>query len=109
MKPFKKFSLLKETESVTSYNTTMAKEKLYYIQNGYVGNAMCWWAKDSRGYTCDINKAGRYTHEEAKQIIKRPEDIAWLCSHVDNNSLAHKMTIDAQYLNHRYCLKGKRK
>jgi hypothetical protein len=21
----------------------MDKEKMYYIQNGYIGNAMCWW------------------------------------------------------------------
>ena len=84
-------------------------EKLYYIHNGFVGNAMCWWGKDSKGYTCDINKAGKYTKEEAKRIIKRPEDQAWLCSYVDKNEKAHKMTIDNQYLNYRYCLKGKRR
>lgn len=28
----------------------MDKEKMYYIQNGYLGNAMCWWSLNSRGY-----------------------------------------------------------
>jgi len=35
------------------------KEKLYYIQNVYVGNAILWWAIDSKGYTTDIGKAGK--------------------------------------------------
>ena len=87
----------------------MAKEKLYYIQNGYVGNAVCWWAVNSQGYTCDIDKAGRYTKTEAKQIIKRPQDVAWPCSYIDNNLKAHKMIIDAQYLNAKYRLVGKRR
>lgn len=42
-------------------------EKLYYIRNeGYVGNALVWWAENSKGYTTDIRKAGKYTFEEAE-------------------------------------------
>ena len=81
----------------------------YYIQNGYIGNAILWWAFESKGYTSDINKAGRFTKEEAQKIIKRPQDIAWLCKHVDNNEKAKKLIIDIQYLNTRYRLIGKRK
>ena len=86
-----------------------AKEKLYYIQNGYVGNAILWWGKDSKGYTTEIDKAGKYTHAEAKQIIQRPCDIAWECSHVDGCTKAHKTIIDMQYLNSKKRLVGKRK
>jgi hypothetical protein len=46
--------------------TTNKKQELYYIQNGYVGNAILWWGVDSKGYTTDITKAGKYTKEEAK-------------------------------------------
>ena len=86
----------------------MSTEKLYYIQNGWVGNAILWWGIDSKGYTTNILEAGKYTKEEAKKIIQRPRDRAWLCSHIDNNEKAKKLVIDYQYLNDRYCLKGKK-
>lgn len=82
---------------------------MYYIQNGYVGNAMCWWGLNSRGYTTDINKAQRYTAEEAENIIKRPQDIAWECDHIDNNLDARKTIIDSQYLNYDYRIVGNEK
>lgn len=87
------------------------KTELYYIQNGWVGNAILWWAENSRGYTTDITKAGKYTREEAQNICKRPEDSAWLCSHVDNNTEARKLVIDGQYLDSKHkrtWRKGKR-
>lgn len=94
-------------------NTSLAdkgvNQELYYIQNGYVGNAICWWRIDSKGYTTDIREAGKYTKEEAKQIIQRPQDIAWLCKHVDNNEAAKKVVVDVQYLKKRYRLIGKRR
>jgi hypothetical protein len=84
-------------------------EKLYYIQNGYVGNAILWWAVDSKGYTTEIEKAGKFTKEEAKKIIQRPCDVAWECTHVDNCVEAHKHVIDMQYLNSKKSLKVTRK
>lgn len=85
-------------------------ERLYYIQNGYVGNAVLWWAVDSRGYTTEIDKAGKYTHEEVKRIIQRPEDSAWLCSYIDKNIAARKTVIDMQYLSSKgHRLVGKRR
>lgn len=86
----------------------MSKEKMYYIQNGYVGNAILWWAENSRGYTTDFTKAGKYTKEEAKSIIQRPCDIAWECSHVDNCKEAQKLIIDGQYLNCKRRMIGRR-
>lgn len=76
----------------------MAKEKLYYIQNGYVGNAMLWWRENSRGYTTNINEAGRYPAEKMLGIINnRPdEDIAWECDYIDNTPEIRKTVIESQ-------------
>ena len=85
------------------------KEKEYYIQNGWVGNAILWWAIDSKGYTTEINKAAKYSYEEAKKIIQRPEDRAWECTHIDKCLQAHKTIIDGQFLNYKKCLIGRKK
>jgi len=74
-------------------------DKVYYIQTGYVGNSILWWGKNSSGYTTEIDKAGKFTHDEAMRIIERPQDKAWLCEHVDNCVKARKTIIDGQYLN----------
>lgn len=72
---------------------------MYYIRNeGYIGNALIWWAKDSKGYTSDINKAGKYTEEQARNICKRPEDTAYECDYIDNLTEAHKLIVDSQYV-----------
>jgi len=83
----------------------------YYIQSGYVGNAILWWRKDCNGYTANFNEAGRYSKEKALSIINnRPEeDYAWLCSHVDNNLDSHILTIENNNLDFNFRLKGKRK
>ena len=44
--------------------------KTYFIQNGYSGNAMCFWAKNGRGYTSDIDNAEEFTKEEAIDTIR---------------------------------------
>jgi hypothetical protein len=97
---------------ITPNEQIQSKEEepeLYYIQNGYVGNSILWWAIDSRGYVTDINKAGKYTKESAMRIIERPQDIAWPCSYIDGAIEAQKLTIDAQALNHSYKIVGKTK
>ncbi len=82
-------------------------ESLFYIQNGFVGNAVSWWGIDGKGYTTDITKAGKYTEEWVlKQVNSRPQDVAWLCSHIDSNEQARKLIIDYQYLDPMYCVKG---
>lgn len=86
----------------------MSKE--YYIQNGWVGNAIAWWAERSEGYTTDIRKACRYTEKEAKRIVdSRKEDIAWPCDYIDNNEKAKKTIIDCQLADNSVCMRGKQK
>ena len=72
------------------------KEKLYYIQSGYVGNAMLWWKPDAKGYTTDIAEAGRYPAERMLNIINnRPkEDVAWECDYIDNTPEIRRVVIE---------------
>ena len=86
-------------------------EEEYYIQSGYVGNAMLWWRKDGKGYSTHFNEAGRYSKEDAMSIIdNRPkEDYAWLCSHVDQTKVAHLTVIEHDNLNTDFRIIGKRK
>jgi hypothetical protein len=80
------------------------QEKWYYVQNGYIGNAMCWWALDSKGYTTDITKAHKFTYDEAFSILKsnekdnRRNEKVWSCDYIDNSEKAKKLIIDSQYL-----------
>lgn len=75
------------------------KAELYYIWNGeYVGNAMLWWGPDGGGYTCNIERAGKYTLEDALRINKsRGTDIPFPVSHID--AILTKI-VDAQNLHH---------
>lgn len=74
-------------------------EKLFYIRNeGYVGNALIWWAEDSKGYTTDIRKAGKYTKKDAEEICKREQDTAYPCEYIDNLIEAQKLIVDCQYV-----------
>lgn len=79
-------------------------ENLYYVQNGYIGNAMMWWALDSKGYTIDITKAHKFTYDEAMSILKsnekdkRRNEKVFLCDFIDNSEKAKKLIIDSQYL-----------
>jgi len=74
----------------------------YYIQNterGYLGNAMIFWALNSRGYTANLDKCQQYTEEEAKKIcLGNPEkNKAWPVDYIDN-SLGIQRIVDSQYL-----------
>ena len=75
------------------------KAKLFYIQNeGFVGNALIWWAIDSHGYTTDIRIAGKYPYEDAKRICVRDEDHAYSVDYIDSLEEAKKVIIDSQYV-----------
>ena len=86
-------------------------EEMYYIQNGYVGNSILWWAKDSAGYTTHFLNAGKYPKDKAIEIINnRPNgDCAWSCWHVDHNIDAHVLTVEVGNLDREYRLTGEKK
>ena len=87
------------------------ENKMYYVQNsGYVGNALTWWREGGRGYTSDIAEAGRFSETEMRDIIdNRPEDdFAWECDYIDNNLEIRKVIIEAQRIDFRKQIKGKR-
>lgn len=79
------------------------EEELYYIQNGYVGNAVSWWAVDANGYTTDFKQAGKFTKKFA--LTTREIDRAFPVSYIDSNEKAQKLIIDGQYLDRRHELK----
>jgi len=53
----------------------MTEESYLILHVGtIVGDCAVWWGPDHRGYTTDIDKAGRYTKEEAEKIHRgRPK------------------------------------
>jgi len=71
-------------------------KQLYYMQDNrqYVGNSMSWWAKDGRGYTCDIRKAHVFTIGEAKNRSQRSSDVLWPKEYIDKRISHH---IDMQH------------
>lgn len=78
----------------------------YYIQNtnaGYLGNAIIFWAKNSNGYTADLNNSHKFTEEEAKKICNgNPEkNKAWPVDYIDNNKGVQRVT-DSQHLDSNY-------
>lgn len=88
---------------------TSPDDQMFYIQNGFVGNAVMWWGIDGHGYTSDFNLAGKYTKEQTMKIIERPQDIAWPCDYIDNHPVAKKTIIDGQYLSKEFRIVGQRK
>lgn len=66
----------------------------YYLQDNrtHVGNSMLWWAKDSKGYTCDIRKAHVFRHDEIPG--DRKTDVPWPKEYIDERISHH---IDHQH------------
>ncbi len=75
---------------------------MYYIQNkkaGFLGNAVMFWAQDSKGYTADLDKSHKFTESEAKKICEgNPEkNVAWPAEYIDSNEGVLRV-VDHQYL-----------
>ena len=75
------------------------KERRFYIQHGYVGNAMCWWRKGDKGYSTNLSEAGKYPESVARKqaATRKGEDVAWPCDYIDGNKISHKKVVDSQY------------
>lgn len=40
----------------------------YFVGVGWVGNARLLWAKDAKGYTCDVYQAEKFFFERCNKI-----------------------------------------
>ena len=81
-----------------SGSQTAVEESLFYIQNrGPVGNCALWWRAGGCGYTCDLDDAGVFTEEQAREICRRRPDMdrAWPKSQIDGLAVRH---LDVQKL-----------
>ena len=82
----------------------LKEDKLYYVQagsQGFVGNALCWWGVNGRGYTWAITKAHKYSKQDIIEGNWRDSDIIWPCSHVDNATM---LIVDAQQLDQEFAV-----
>ena len=84
----------KRRKAVLKYPET----EMFYVQNGYVGNAMLFWGLNSSGYTANISKAQKYTRAEVlgRFVGGREQDIIWPASHIDSVVI---MVADGQHTN----------
>ena len=86
---------------------TLTKNKYkmeYYIQNtdaGYLGNAIIFWAQGRSGYTANLDKAHKFTEEEARKICNgdSKKNKAWEVDYIDNNKGNQRVT-DSQHLDY---------
>lgn len=87
------------------------EQHLYYIQTeGYVGNAMIWWRPEHRGYTPNINEAGKYSTDEAMKICENSDKSrAWPCEYIDSHPTAKKLIVDMQHIDYNAMMGWKRK
>ena len=74
--------------------------RLYYLQNGYVGNSVLWYRKNGKGYTTRPEEAHIFTEKEAQETCQDAvgKYIAWPKDHVDQNK---RIVIDGQDLDRR--------
>jgi hypothetical protein len=61
----------------------------YYILDARscVGNCALWWRPEGKGYTCEVDRAGLYTLEQASS--HRETDIPVHRSIVENRAIRH--------------------
>lgn len=74
-------------------------QDLFYIRtNGYSGNSLIWWRPNSRGYTTNLDEAGKYTREEAERIVRGSGDeTAYSVEKIDNAENGIFRTAHADY------------
>ncbi len=77
-------------------------EPLFYVQDtrNYVGNAMLWWAKQGRGYTCHIDNVEVWTKAQVDGYdngrgLPKEKYRAWPKDYIDQRASLH---VDMQYV-----------
>lgn len=78
------------------------EETLFYVQNGFVGNAPLFWGLNSRGYTCNIANAQKYTRAEILErfVDGRDIDKIWPAYHIESNliQVVNSQSIDGNLM-----------
>lgn len=100
---FEDYGIYTKTKEDTQFNSTISAvieherdwagktESLFLIEckEHRQSDLRLWWLPNSRGYTFNVNKAGRYTAEQVKTICHDGnDDIAWPESSVIDASIA---------------------
>ncbi len=67
-------------------------EEMFYIRDArvIVGNCALWWCPGGHGYTCELDRAGKFTRAEA--FGKRETDIPVPCAVADAAAIRHVRT-----------------
>ena len=64
---------------------------LYYVADArdgaLVGNCMSWWCPGGQGYTCELDRAGKFTGEEVAGM--RDTDVPWPVDVIDAAAVRH--------------------
>jgi len=65
--------------------------KMFYVQDRrqVVGNCVLWWAEGRAGYTCELDRAHRFTEDEVMSRNWRKTDIPWPCDLIDGLAIRH--------------------
>lgn len=75
--------------------------QLFYVQDTrqYVGNCMLFWAKDRKGYTCELDNSGLYTQAEVDRM--RETDRPWPREIIEQNAIRHVRGDNANLVEYR--------
>lgn len=96
-----------EAEHEAEAEVKPSVEPMFYIRDarGDVGNCILWWCPGGHGYTCELDKAGKFTKSEA--FGKRETDIPVPVEVADAAAIQHvRSDIPAMY---EYARKPKRR
>lgn len=88
------------TKKLDGLGNELVPDASYYVQDTrtVVGNCGLWWADDSQGYCCDINKAGLYTGNACAKM--RETDVPWPKEHVLAHCVMH-VRVDTRFFERR--------
>lgn len=69
----------------------LVEDALYYLQDTRqnVGNCMLFWCPQDKGYTCQLDDAGKYTGPEARSRCNDGTHKAWPCGFIERNAVRH--------------------
>ena len=98
--------ILRTREKVKAKTDAIMKfpdDSSFYVQHGYVGNCISFWALGGSGYVTDISKAQKYTRAQIlEQFVRgRDEDKIWLADEMEKKVIS---VVDAQHVDYKFCI-----